>query len=179
MAPNKGVDGDQPVAGLGAGVGAPSPFGGGVGSSVGAGEAPGACGVPHVETTVGETTVGATTVGVTTVGVTTVGATTVGVTTVGVTTVGVTTVGVTTVGVTTVGETTVGVTHADVFWASHWPSGASCIDELAGPSPKTRTPPTHSIILMASRCTQTSPSSILPRARHGRNPSEISDPVRL
>ena len=110
------------------------------------------------DTVVGVTTVGATTVGVTTVGVTTVGATTVGVTTVGATTVGVTTVGETTVGVTTVGET-----H-DTLCASHWLSGcANGAESLT--VPKAKTPATHSVTLMPSRCTRTSSSSILPCAR--------------
>jgi hypothetical protein len=114
----------------------------------------------------GDTVVGATTVGETTVGETTVGETTVGVTTVGATTVGETTVGVTTVGETTFGVTTVGETHGTA-WASHWPSG--CADG-AGPLtvPKAKTPPMHSVTLMASRCTRrSSSSSILPCVRKG------------
>jgi hypothetical protein len=108
--------------------------------------------------------VGATTVGATTVGATTVGVTTVGVTTVGVITVGVTTVGVTTLGVTTVGATTVGVTHGAMTCASHWSRG-SAYD--AGPLtvPKAKTPATHSVTLMPSRCTRTSSSFILPCAQ--------------
>ena len=104
----------------------------------------------------GDTVVGVTTVGVTTVGVTTVGVTTVGATTVGVTTVGVTTVGATTVGVTTVGVTTVGETH-DTLCASHWLSGcANGAESLT--VPKAKTPATHSVTLMPSRCTRTSSS---------------------
>ena len=114
----------------------------------------------------GDTVVGATTVGVTTVGVTTVGATTVGATTVGVTTVGVTTVGVMTVGVTTFGVTTVGATHVTTC-ASHWSNGsASGAGSLTVPNAKT--PATHSVTLMPSRCTRISSVSILPCARKGR-----------
>ena len=92
--------------------------------------------------------------GDTVVGETTVGATTVGATTVGETTVGETTVGVTTVGVTTVGVTRVGATHGTTC-ASHCPSGCS---NDAGPLtvPKAKTPATHSVTLIPSRCTRTS-----------------------